>query len=65
MSDTHSHIAPEPIEALQRPVRMRDLIQHRAMVRAWQTYDHLGFDEVSGVIEAYLASVAKQRSAGR
>jgi hypothetical protein len=62
----HLHASrPEPVEALPRPVRQRDLIQHRAMVKAWQTYGHLGFDEVSGVIEAYLESVAKQRSAGR
>jgi len=38
MSDTHSHIAPEPIEAPepQREQRRRDLVRQRAIAWGWR-----------------------------
>ena len=51
-------------DAPPRPVRQRDLIQHRAMVKALhsvsQVAPELGFDTVSYIIEQYEASVAEQ-----
>jgi len=51
-------------DAPPRPVRQRDLIQHRAMVAALrsvsQIYPDLDFPTVSYIIEQYEASIAEQ-----
>jgi len=51
-------------DAPPRPVRQRDLIQHRAMVAALkccsQIAPDLDFPTVSYIIEQYEASVAEQ-----
>ena len=52
------------IDAPPRPVRQRDLIQHRAMVAALHSVSQicpdLDFPTVSYIIEQYEASVAEQ-----
>lgn len=75
MSDTHAHVKPEPIEAPQpqpKLARGRDLIEHRARVKAWQAAAYCGdpsclsYGTACLIIETYLASVeAQKRGAGR
>ena len=38
MSDTHAHVAPEPLEAPEpRPARVRDLVKARALLHGYNT----------------------------
>lgn len=63
--ELHAHVTPEPREAPEpHPYTRRDLAQHRAMVSAWHSVSESGlvsFGTVVGIVEAYLASLERQR----
>jgi hypothetical protein len=65
MSDTHSHVAPEPIEAPEpRPVeRQRDLVRRNAVNWGWSVMTALGSPPSVGAFAAGVEAFEAYRAA--